>query len=118
LNEYEASWQYLGQAIQIAYQSGLNPIVLEGLANLADLRFRARPSSSLQTQMEAVELLSLVINHPAGEQATRDRAARLLAEHEPALAADVIAAAIARSRSRTLETTVAEIGQMRYQDIS
>jgi hypothetical protein len=111
LAEYEASWQYLIESLQIAYQSSLVPIVLETLINLADLLAQAQSSQwgLNDPQIEAVEILALVINHPASEQATKDRAIRLLAEREQALPADAIATAIRRSRSRTLEATVTEI---------
>jgi predicted ATPase len=111
LGEYEASWRYLSEGLQLAYQSSLLPIVLDILLNLADLLVQVKSFqlSKNNPQIEAVEILALVINHPASEQATKDRAIQLLAEREPELPADAIAMAIKRSRSRTLEATVAAI---------
>lgn len=107
LHDHEGAWQYLTEALEIAQHGGLTPIVLDILVNLAALYLQIQ--SFHGTPLKAVELLAVAINHPAGEQATKDRATRLLAEHEATLPADGITAAIIQSRNRTLEAVVAEI---------
>ncbi|MFN8457126.1 MAG: tetratricopeptide repeat protein [Anaerolineae bacterium] len=104
LGEYEAARQYLSEAMRIAYHSGLTPIVLEALVNLAELRLRASAATDVPT--EAVELLTVSLNHPAGEQAAKDRAARLPAELEPELPAVVTTKT--RAQMLTLESIVEE----------
>jgi tetratricopeptide (TPR) repeat protein len=82
LGDYEASRKYLAEALQLAHQSGLTPIVLDILVNLAELgmQTKALQQAEKERQIEALDLLALVINHPAGEQATKDRARRLLGD--------------------------------------
>jgi hypothetical protein len=107
LGEYEAARQYLNEAIQTARQSGLTPIVLDALVNLADLYLQAQSPPSLESQTEAMGLLALVINHPASEQATKNRAVYLLAAVESELPADAITAAITKAKEQSLEAVVA-----------
>jgi tetratricopeptide (TPR) repeat protein len=57
----------------------------------------------------ALELLTLVLHHPASWQRTRDRAASLVAELEAELPPAVAAAAWERGRARDLSATVAEL---------
>ncbi len=99
LGEYETARQHLTEAIQLAHQSGLTPIVLDAVVNLAELHLKTRAAAG-----QAVELLALALNHPASEQPTKDRAARLLAEFEPEL--PTVAAAKARVQTITLESIV------------
>jgi tetratricopeptide (TPR) repeat protein len=108
LGDYEASWQYLTEALQLAHQSGLTPIVLDILVNLAELNLQAKALQRPETksQIEALDLLALVINHPAGEQASKDRARCLLGEQEARGLADQVVTA---GSSYTLEARVAEI---------
>jgi tetratricopeptide (TPR) repeat protein len=58
---------------------------------------------------KALEILALVLHHPASIELTRDRAASLIAELEAELSPDVVAAAKARGKVRDLDATVAEL---------
>jgi len=57
----------------------------------------------------ALELLALVLHHPASWQWTKDRAAALVAELEAELSPDAVAAALEHGRTRDLAATVAEL---------
>jgi hypothetical protein len=56
----------------------------------------------------ALELLALILCHPASWPWAKDRAAPLVAQLEAELPPDVVAAAQERGRARDLEVTVAE----------
>ncbi len=57
----------------------------------------------------ALELLYLVMSHPASWQMAKDQAMPLITELEARLPPDVTASALARGRLRDLEATVAEL---------
>ena len=57
----------------------------------------------------SLELLTLVLHHPASWQMTRDKAAARIAALEAELPPDVAAAARERGRARHLESTLAEL---------
>jgi predicted ATPase/class 3 adenylate cyclase len=57
----------------------------------------------------AVELVALVLQHPATHQRDRDRAQDLLTQLESELSPDVLATAMAQGRARELEEVAAEI---------
>jgi hypothetical protein len=58
---------------------------------------------------KALELLALVLCHPASWQLVKDRALPLVAELEAELPPEAAAAARERGRARDLDTTVAEL---------
>jgi hypothetical protein len=58
---------------------------------------------------QAIELLALVLHHPASEQETKDRAKHLLAELESGLPPESISAAQARAKARSLDAVAEEI---------
>ncbi len=62
-----------------------------------------------QKKTKALELLALVIGHPAPWQAIKDRAARLQAQLEADLPPEVVTAAQERGKSRPLAEVVAEM---------
>jgi hypothetical protein len=62
------------------------------------------------SKARAVELLALVLSHPASSHEVKEKAQHLLAELEAALLLpEVLAAAQARGRARTLEEVVGEL---------
>jgi hypothetical protein len=74
---------------------------------------QAAPANQAQKQ-QAVEILSLVLNHPAAAQPYKDKAVRLLAELEAELPPEVVAAAKEQGQTKTIEEVVAKIvGQIR-----
>ncbi len=78
-------------------------IALVGLATL----FSTNKPGDTQRQW-AIELLALVLNHPASTQETKDRAAHLLAELETQLLPQAVILAQERGRAKNLEALVAE----------
>ena len=75
-------------------------LVLVGIASLLAAKGRGE---------RALELLTLVLHHPASWQPTRDQAAALAAELAAELPPEAVEAAQERGRTRDLETTVAEL---------
>jgi tetratricopeptide (TPR) repeat protein len=62
-----------------------------------------------EQKQQAVEILSLVLNHPSVVQLYKDKAAYLLAELEAELPPEVVAAAWERGRTQTVGEMVAKI---------
>jgi tetratricopeptide (TPR) repeat protein len=67
-----------------------------------------RPAAYEQKQ-QAVEILSLVFNHPATVQRYKDKAERLLAELEAELPPEMVAAAREQGQAETVKELVAKI---------
>jgi hypothetical protein len=57
----------------------------------------------------ALEILALILGHPASHQEFRSRAARLQAELIAELPPEVVEAALERGRARDLDATTAEL---------
>jgi hypothetical protein len=62
-----------------------------------------------QNKAKAIELLAIVIDHPAPWSVIKDRAARLQARLETELPPEVISTAKAQAKNRTLAEVVAEM---------
>jgi len=62
-----------------------------------------------EQQQQAVEILSLVLNHPATPHIYKEQAARLLAQLEADLPPEVVAAARERGQARTCDALLEEI---------
>jgi hypothetical protein len=77
--------------------------VLHALTGLAHLLAKAGEPE------RALELLTLILGHPASHQEFRSRAARLQAELAAELPLEVVQAAQERGRARELDPTVAEL---------
>lgn len=107
LGEVRQAWQEFAAALEIATAIQAVPASLDVLAGLAALLALGEPDR----REKAVELLAFVLHHPAGEQETRDEAARVLAALEDELPAGTAAEARARGRALRgqLEAVVAEI---------
>jgi predicted ATPase/transcriptional regulator with XRE-family HTH domain len=103
-NEAEAGrvWR---EALRIATELHGTPVALEALVGIA--RLKAKQVNSEQ----ALELLLIVLNHPASFQKTKDRAEALRAELEAQLTSQQVAAAQARAKATTFEAAVEQILQ-------
>jgi tetratricopeptide (TPR) repeat protein len=75
----------------------------------ADVPASQESPANQEQKQQAVEILSLVLNHPATVQPYKDKAARLLAELEAELPPEVVAAAREQGQARTVEEVVAQI---------
>jgi predicted ATPase/DNA-binding SARP family transcriptional activator len=121
LADYPAAKQYFLAALQLAIEGQITPIALDALVGLATLLVRQPAVSENLSGLpdltglgstvkeRAVELLVLVLNHPASSHEVKDKAQRLLAKLEAELPPQVIAAAQERGRARKLEEVAAEI---------
>jgi hypothetical protein len=101
-NEAEAGrvWR---ESLRIAAETHGIPVALEALAGLASLQAK-------QGDMEhALELLLIVLDHPAGIQETRDRAAQLRTELEAQLPSQQVKAIQERAQAKTFEAAVDEV---------
>jgi tetratricopeptide (TPR) repeat protein len=89
--------------LRLAREGGYVPYALDALVGLA----------SLQTNREnvdrAIELLLIVLGHPACIQETHDRAAHLLTELEAQLARPQVDAIHSHAREETLESVIKEL---------
>jgi tetratricopeptide (TPR) repeat protein len=101
LGEYTQATHYFVQALQTPVRSAGETLdVVLGIAHVL---------SKTEEQEKAVELLALVLRHPASMLITRDRADRLLSEMDALLPPHVLAAAKEHGQALDLETTVAEL---------
>jgi predicted ATPase/DNA-binding SARP family transcriptional activator len=80
LSEYEAARQYLRQALRMALTIEAKPLALAALVELAALVRATSPNENRSKR--AIGWLKLALDHPASSQATKDQAARLLAQAE------------------------------------
>jgi len=101
-NEAEAGrvWR---EALRIASDIHGAPVALEALAGLASLQAKQGDRE------HALDLLLLVVKHPASLHETKDRAAQLRAELEAQLTSQQVEAAQSRARATTFEAAVEEI---------
>jgi DNA-binding SARP family transcriptional activator/predicted ATPase len=103
LGDLRKAREYFLQALQTAVTVQTVPRTLLTLVATAGLL------AAEGERERASELLALVLHHPASWQWAKDRAARLIAELETELSADVLAAAQERGQARDLQATVAEL---------
>jgi predicted ATPase len=101
--ESQRAWDSFRQALRIAMSIEATPLALDILLGVAGLRATGREP------LPAVELLSLLLHHPATEQVTRDAAERLLAELAAHLPSPAVASAIDRGKRRSLAEVVEDI---------
>jgi tetratricopeptide (TPR) repeat protein len=106
LGDFQTARRYLLEALETP---GSTPVILEAMVSWAMLL--KKEAGQPEQKKQAVEILSLVTNHPITWQIYRDKAAFLLAELEAELSPEVVASAKARAKSRTLDEAVAEILQ-------
>ncbi len=108
LNDQLQSSQHLRAALQISMRLQAIPLALDILTTLAALLIKDEQDAAAN-RTRAVELLALVMDHPAGEKHTRDRAEGLLAEMDSELPPEAIMEARERGIARELEELVREI---------
>jgi len=107
LGDLQASKKYLLEALRTGVDSGVLVYTLQVLVYYA--AFLVQENDVLdkrQRQIQALELVALVLHHPVTWQVYRDRAARLRTRLEAELGPEVAVAAWERGKSRTLEDTV------------
>ncbi|MBI5563548.1 MAG: tetratricopeptide repeat protein [Chloroflexi bacterium] len=98
----EAMTYYL-EALAAARETQAAPLTLSVLVSIA--AFWQRQGQAEQ----ALELLAFVLNNPVTEQEYKDRASQLLAQIEPELDPQIVAAAHERGLARRLEEVCEEI---------
>lgn len=105
--EAERVWR---ESLRIAAEISGTPVALEVLADVASL------DAERGDKERALALLSMVLNHPASFQETKNRAARLRAELEAQLTSQKVEAAQAWAQAKTLEAVVDEV--LKHADLS
>jgi hypothetical protein len=112
MGDLPAARFYLTEALQVTSKVGLLAylaIALFHYANLIIEESETEPATAAQKRARALQLLTLVQNHPATWHVYRTRAAQRAAELEIQLPPAIVAAAKVRSATRTLEHEVAEL---------
>jgi tetratricopeptide (TPR) repeat protein len=115
LGHLQAGRNYLTEALHLAWEAQHIDNIINILFYFATLLVKESHGAASpelfdpQKKTKALELLALVIGHPAPWQPIKDRAARLLAELEADLPPEVVAAAQERGKSRPLVEVVAEL---------
>jgi predicted ATPase/transcriptional regulator with XRE-family HTH domain len=97
----EQTWR---ESLRIAVNVRGTPVALEALAGLAILQ--AKRGNNMEY---ALELLLIVLNHPASFQKTKNRASDLRAELEAQLTPTQIEVIQAQARERTFEAVVEDL---------
>ncbi|OGF55090.1 MAG: hypothetical protein A2Z21_04725 [Candidatus Fraserbacteria bacterium RBG_16_55_9] len=103
LGDEQAAKSCLHEALRAALAIQVIPATLAGLGEVAKL------SSHAGKAEQAVEVLALILSHPASPKRAKEKAERLLARLESELPPDVIAGAQARGRERKLEEVAEEV---------
>ncbi len=98
--EAEHVWR---ESLHIAAETRGTPVALIAIVGIASLWAKRGDTE------HALELLLMVLNHPASIQETRDRAARLRTELEAQLTRQQVEAAQARAQAKTFEAAVDEV---------
>jgi hypothetical protein len=92
-----ASAAYLRQAVQLALALHAVPRALAALTS------RAALAAQMGDPVRAIELAALCVHHPASQKDVQRRGIRFLAALAEQLPPEVMAAAQARGRAKTLE---------------
>jgi tetratricopeptide (TPR) repeat protein len=98
--EAERGWS---ESCRIANETRGAWVALEALVGIANVQAKRGERE------QALELLLIVLNHPASIQETKDRAARLRAELEAQLTQSQIETIQTRAEEKTLESVVEEL---------
>ena len=96
MGKYSTSWEYFREALGTAAELQAMPLVLEVLTGMA--RVLAREEKS----QEALEVLAVVLRHPALDRETREQAERLLADLQVLLPPEAVVAALERGAEREI----------------
>jgi tetratricopeptide (TPR) repeat protein len=102
LGDYQGAKLYFHGVLKLATEAQMMPLALEALTGFAHLWARTGEPE------RAVELLALVMDHPASAQDCKDRAARLQDELRAELLPEIVVAAQERGRARDLYTTATD----------
>lgn len=106
LADYPAAEAHFRTGLALSHQLQLPQLMLEALGGLAHLQLAAQPQP-VSTQEAGLPWLRLIVDHPASDWSTRQRARELLAGLKPMLpAANVVAAASPKELADLLESTV------------
>jgi tetratricopeptide (TPR) repeat protein len=103
LGNRREAWRVWRESLRIATEIHATPVALEALASWASLQ--AEPDH----REHALELLLIVLHHPASLQETKNRADRLRAELEAQLTSTQIEAIQAHAGEKTLEAVVEDL---------
>jgi tetratricopeptide (TPR) repeat protein len=120
LGDLQTSRNYLTEALLLGWETRILGQLMNALFYFAALLVKesnlaaSTEPSDLQKKTRALELLAIVLGHPATWQPIKDRAARLQAEIEAGLARDNTTTATAPGQSRPLEEVVTEMLQLSY----
>lgn len=113
MTDYPAARHYFLTALRTTVGAQQVPRTLEALAGLATVACHQPVTSTVSDRVHrqgwAVEVFSLVLNHPAADYETKEQAQHFLSEIEAELPADILVASQERGRARNFETLVAEI---------
>ena len=112
LADYPAAHEHFLAALQTATEAQVTPVALDALVGLATLLSQhdvgqAEPGPTKKEL--AVELVSLVIRHPASSQEIKEKAQHLRAGLETELPSQVMAAAQEGAQIHSLEEVVAAL---------
>jgi len=103
LDDIPDAQKSLTEALKLARQCDYTPYALEALAGFASMYTKQG------NKEQALELLLVVLNHPAILSSTKDRAAHLRAELEGQLTPQQVEAIQARMQANNFETSVHEV---------
>jgi tetratricopeptide (TPR) repeat protein len=90
------------ESLRIAAETHGHPVALEALVGLASLHAKRG------AMVDALDLLLIVLNHPASLQETKDRAARLRTDLEAQLTPQQVTSARERAQAKTLDAAIDE----------
>lgn len=98
--DYNTAQEHYGQALQIAAEMRYAPLILSLLTGIGELLLQTgRPERGL-------ELLALVVRHPAGEQESKERAGQRLNHYQAQLPADTLEAAVQQEAQADLKSII------------
>jgi len=103
LDDLPDAQKSFAEALRLAHQCDYTPYALESLAGFANMYTKQG------NKEQALELLLVVLNHPAILSSTKDRAAHLRAELEGHLTPQQVEAVQARAQAKTLDAILDEI---------
>lgn len=106
LGESELAGEYFRESLKLAMNIQALPGAIDALVGLASLLLKA---DKMEQGEQALEILTLALNHPASSRDNQDRAARLLAEVEPQLPTETVKTFRPRKQAKTLEFVVKKI---------
>lgn len=103
LGDYQASRQHFLQALQITTDMQFVPLTLSILIGVGELL------RQIKQPERGIELVALVLHHPASEHETKERAEQLLNRYQASLSPELLATAIQHRTIDDLETVVSTV---------